>query len=189
MDVTVRGLWVAPARCLGHGGLHLLFLDFAPQPTEKAHVQIGHRCQRESRDQIASPIIKQQLIARDVQEDGRDVVAEAILAREKIKELPLDNPAALLALRNAPLAGLAKDVFVRDSPGDGCNRYRQDHQEEELPVEIHISPIRPSFRAVSGMLYIRHAGRIGPCRRRAARAPTQATDKLPWRRCGWSIPL
>jgi hypothetical protein len=53
---------------------HFLFLDFASQPAEKAHVQIGHRYQRESGDQIASPVIEQQLIACDIREDSRDVV-------------------------------------------------------------------------------------------------------------------
>jgi hypothetical protein len=81
---------------------------------------------RESSDQIAPPVIEQQLIARDAQEDRRDVVAEAILAREKMEEFPLDNPAAILASGNAPLAWLPKDFFVCDSPNDRRDRDRQE---------------------------------------------------------------
>jgi hypothetical protein len=118
MDAAVCDLWVTPVYGFGQCGLRLVFLDFSPQPAEKTHVQIGHRYQRKSRDQIASPVIEQQLKARDVQKDSRDVVAEALLAREKIEEFPLDDPAAVPASGNAPFARLPKDLFMRDSPGD-----------------------------------------------------------------------
>ena len=74
------------------------------------------------------------------QEDGRNVVAEAVFAGEKIEELPLDNPAAILASGNAPFARFPKDFFMGDSPGDRCDRYRQDHQKDELTLEIHSTP-------------------------------------------------
>jgi hypothetical protein len=41
-------------------------------------------------------------MARDVQKDSHDAIAEGTLAREKVEEFPLDNPVAILASGNAP---------------------------------------------------------------------------------------
>jgi ABC-type multidrug transport system ATPase subunit len=53
--------------------VHRRLLGLPRAAIEEALRVVAYRYRRESRDQIASPVIEQQLIARDVQEDRRDL--------------------------------------------------------------------------------------------------------------------
>ena len=69
------------------GDFHPIFPNLQAQPAKEAHVDVGQPYQRETCDEIASPVIEQQLVTGDEQEEGGDVVTEAILAREQVEEL------------------------------------------------------------------------------------------------------
>jgi hypothetical protein len=80
---------------------------------------------REPADQIAPPIGEQQLVLHDRDKDRRDIVTEAILTREQVKELSLIPTPASLAAAFTVLTRFAKYFLVRYGPGDAGHRYRQ----------------------------------------------------------------
>jgi hypothetical protein len=69
-------------------------------------------------DQVAAPIVEQQLVTSDPENDDGDVVAEAVLAREQVAHLPEEQVATRFTSRQAPVARLTEQVFVRHRPGD-----------------------------------------------------------------------
>jgi hypothetical protein len=64
-------------------------------------------------------------------------MAEAILTRKKVKEFPLIPLRASLALFDTELARLAKNLFVRNGPGDTGYRDCQDKQPDDLKAQVH----------------------------------------------------
>ena len=62
--------------------LDLLVLDIEAKTVVDAHVLIGHPNQREERDEISAPVGIEQLEARNDEEEGGYVVAEAVFASE-----------------------------------------------------------------------------------------------------------
>ena len=107
------------------------------QPAKEAHVDVGQPYQRETCDEIASPVIEQQLVTGDEQEEGGDLVTEAVLAREQVEELARVYAPARFAFRSAPVARLSKHFFVRHGPRDGRNRNRENKQKCELTFQAH----------------------------------------------------
>src|SRR5947207_10365190 len=104
--------------------LDLFALDVEAQPAVEAHVLVRHPYEREAADQVAAPVFVEQFVARDEEEEYRYVVAEAVFAGEQVEEFSLVPARARLALPDAELARLAKDLLVRHSPretryGDG----------------------------------------------------------------------
>ena len=110
-------------------------LDVETQPVINAHVLVCHPHQREPRDQISAPVGKQYLELRDEHEGGGDVMAEAILAGEEIEEFSLIPTPAILTAPLAVLTRFAKDLFVRNRPGDARNRNRQQKKLDDLKTQ------------------------------------------------------
>ena len=109
--------------------------DIEPQPVVNAHVLVRDPHQRQPRDQITSPIRKQQLEARDDEKSRGDVVTEAVLAGEEIEEFSFVPATAVFTASDTVFTRLAKDLFVRHRPGDAGNRDRQQKQFENLKAQ------------------------------------------------------
>src|SRR5437868_13022034 len=105
--------------------LDAVLADIEAQVGVDAHVLVGDPDQREERDQVAAPIVEQQLVAGDEQEESGYVMAETEFAGEEEKELPAGRVGMALGLADAVLARLAENVLVRDRPGDTGDRQRQ----------------------------------------------------------------
>src|SRR5450432_3678768 len=78
---------------LGGGDLDPLLPNVEPQTAKEAHVDVGEPYEREACDQITAPVVEQQLVACDDQEEGGHIVAEAVLTREQVEELARDQGA------------------------------------------------------------------------------------------------
>lgn len=115
----------------------MLVLEVQAQPVVDADIEVADPDQGKQRDQIAAPVRKQQLEARDGEKDRGHVVAKAIFAGEQVEELPLQNRAAGLAFGSAVLLHLAKDGFMRDGPRNRGNRQREHEEYEDLLTKRH----------------------------------------------------
>ena len=122
---------------LVYGYGYVFVLDVEAQAIEEAHVDVGNPDEGEPGDEIAAPALVEHLEARDEEEEGSDVVAEAVLAGEEVEEFARDKAAAVLALVFAPVARLAEDLFVGYSPGDACDRKGEDEKIGELALQSH----------------------------------------------------
>lgn len=118
--------------CFVRSDFGALFLYIKPNPTKNAHIHVGNADQRKARNQVPSPIRKQKFESGDDQEEGGDVVAEAVFAGKQIKEFPLIDIAARFAPGHAVIAELSNDLFVGDGPRNRRNRKRQDKQVGDL---------------------------------------------------------
>ncbi len=111
--------------------LNAVLADIETQAGVDAHVLVGDPDQSEAGNQVAAPVIEQQLVARDEQEKNGHVMAEAELACEKEIKFAAEVDAIVLTLAGAVFAGFAKNFFVRDRPGnagDGNGQYEQPYQ-------------------------------------------------------------
>jgi len=91
-------------------------LNVEAQPVEEAHIDIGHPYKREPCNDVTAPALIQHSEAKGPNGQGSDVVREAVLAGEQVKEFPLGGPVRLLAFAFAELAWLAKNLLVGDGP-------------------------------------------------------------------------
>ena len=114
-----------------------VFADIEAQVGVDAHVLVGDPDQREAADQIAAPIVEQQLVMRDEQEKDSHVMAEAELAGKEEKELAAYRVGMALTLADAIFARLAEDFFMRNGPGDAGNGERERKKPYELQRERH----------------------------------------------------
>lgn len=117
--------------------LNAVFADIEPQVGVNAHVLVGNPDQREKGDQVAAPIVEQELVTRKEEEKRCHVMAEAEFAGKQKKELTAGGVGMALALADAIFAGLAKDFFMRHGPGDAGNRERKRKKPYELQRERH----------------------------------------------------
>ena len=107
-------------------------LDFEPQAIVDAHILICYPDQREQRNQVSAPVGEQQFESSDEQEQGGNVMAEAVLAGEEIEEFSLVPAKAVVTATFAVLAWFAKDFFVRHGPGNARDRNCQHKQFDDL---------------------------------------------------------
>ena len=122
---------------LVYGYGYVFVLDVEAQAVEETHVDIGNPDEGEPGDEIAAPAFVEHLKARDYQKKGGDVVAEAVFAREEVKEFARDEAAAVLALVFAPVARFAEDLFMGDGPCDACDRKGKNEEIGELALKSH----------------------------------------------------
>jgi hypothetical protein len=101
--------------------LYSLSLDVQAKPPEKTHVLVGDPNEREACDQVSAPVLIKQLVPCDDEKKGRDVMTEAVLTRENIKEFALVQPRAFLAFIGAVFSRFAKDFFMSYRPGNTGN--------------------------------------------------------------------
>lgn len=104
------------------------FPEVETKPAEDSHVNVCHPDQRKTGNQIPSPIGKQKLVASDDQEEGSNVVAEAVFASEQVEKFAFEDETAGLAVRDAEFMEFAYDFFMRDGPRNGCNGESDDKQ-------------------------------------------------------------
>ncbi|MCU1322373.1 MAG: hypothetical protein JWM43_2022 [Acidobacteriaceae bacterium] len=119
------------------GDLYVLVLDIEAQTVEEAHVDVRHPDEGKPGYEIAAPTFVEHLESGDEEESGGDVVAEAVLASEKVEEFAGDQGLAVLASVFAPLAGFAEDLFVGDGPGDAGDGDRQQKKIRDLAGQGH----------------------------------------------------
>jgi hypothetical protein len=77
------------------------------------------------------------MVLCDDKKKDRDIMAEAVLARKKIKEFALIHAFATLALSNAIFSWLAKGFFMSNSPRDTGNRNGKNEQPYYLQAQSH----------------------------------------------------
>lgn len=116
---------------------NILVLDVESQAIEEAHVNIRYPDKREPCDQITSPPGIEHLKLCDEKKERRDIMAEAVLACEEIKEFARDESVAVLALIPAPFPRLTEDFLVRDGPSDAGHRQGQDEEIGKLGGKRH----------------------------------------------------
>lgn len=114
-----------------------LFLDIDSQKRVQAHVDVSNPHQCEASKKITAPVVKQQCEFGDDEHEDGNVVTEAILAGEEIKEFSDSNRFRVLALFNTILAWLTKNFLVRHSPGDAGDGNSENEKPEQLGIEFH----------------------------------------------------
>jgi len=114
-----------------------VFTDIETQVGVNAHVLVGDPDERKEGNQVAAPVIEQQLVMREKEEKRGHVMAEAELAGKEEKKLAAHGVAMDLALADAIFAGLTEDLFMRDGPGDAGNGERERKKPYELQSERH----------------------------------------------------
>jgi len=114
-----------------------VFADIEPQVGVNAHVLVGDPDERKEGNQVAAPVIEQQLVMREKEEKRGHVMAEAEFAGEEEEKLAASGVGMDLTLAYAIFAGLTEDFFMRDGPGDAGNRERERKKPYELQCERH----------------------------------------------------
>ena len=105
-------------------GLGLASPDFDPEAVIRVHVDVRHPGEREEGHQRPAPVRVINSESGHEQQTRRHPVREAVFAREEIKKLPLDEPAAVAAAVRAVGVDLAERLLVRNRPGDAGDRDR-----------------------------------------------------------------
>ena len=106
--------------------------DVEAEAVVEAHIEVGDVDEGEPGDEIAAPARVEELETGDEEEEGCDVVREAVFAGEEVKELTLDSAAAVLTFALAKLARLAEDLLVGDGPRGTGNRDGEKKKKSEL---------------------------------------------------------
>ena len=114
-----------------------VFADIEPQVGVNAHVLVGDPDKGKEGDQVAAPVIEQQLVMREKEEKCGHVMAEAELAGKQEEKFAASGAGMALTLADAIFAGLAEDLFMRDGPGDAGDGERQGKKPYELQSERH----------------------------------------------------
>ena len=117
--------------------LNAVFTDIEAQVGVNAHVLIGDPDQREEGDQVAAPVVEQQLVMREEKEKGRHVMAEAEFAGKEKEKLAACGIGVGLTLTNTVFARLTENLFMSYGPGDAGNRERERKKPHELQRERH----------------------------------------------------
>lgn len=111
--------------------------DIEAQASVDAHVLIGDPDQREERDQVAAPVVEQQLVMGEDEEQSGHVMAEAELAGKEEEKFAAGRVGMSLTLADAVFARLAEDFLMRHGPGDAGNGQRERKQPYELQGKRH----------------------------------------------------
>jgi len=76
-----------PQLLLLYLALYPVFFNIDADKAKQTHVHVRYPNQRETGDEITAPIIKQQLIIGNEQENYRNVMAKTIFAGKQVEEL------------------------------------------------------------------------------------------------------
>src|SRR5262245_29800052 len=120
-------------------GVDLLAIltNFKTQFAERAHIGIGDEDERKERDDVAAPVVQPQVVACEDQKRERDVMAEAVLTREQVKEFAFDDRLAALAAADAVVARSAEEFFARHGPCQARDWNGEDEEHRDLHAETH----------------------------------------------------
>ena len=75
---------------------YVFMFDFEAQAVVDRHVNVGDEDEGEPCDEVAAPAGYEELEAGEEEEEGGDVMGEAVLAGEEVKEFPADEGLAVL---------------------------------------------------------------------------------------------
>ena len=114
-----------------------VFADIEAQVSVNAHVLVCDPNQREKRDQVAAPVVEEQLVMREDKKKRRDIMTKAEFAGEEEKELAACRVGMALTLADAIIARLTEDFFMRHGPGDAGNGQGKRKKPYELQRERH----------------------------------------------------
>lgn len=106
--------------------------DVEAQPVINAHVLVCHPDQSEERNDITPPVEEEHLEPREHKHQRRHVVAETVLAGEKVEKLAPQKTLRASALTLTIFSRFSKDFLVSDSPRDAGNGYSQYQEPDEL---------------------------------------------------------
>jgi hypothetical protein len=114
-----------------------VFADIEPQVGVNTHVLVGDPDERKKGDQVAAPIVEQQLVMGEDEEKRRYVMAETELAGKEEEKFAARGAGMALTLAYAIFARLTEDLFMSDGPGDAGNGEREREKPYELQRERH----------------------------------------------------
>jgi hypothetical protein len=114
-----------------------ILTDIETQVGVDAHVLVGDPDEGEERDQVAAPVVEQQLVMGKEEEKRGHVMAEAEFAGEEEEKLAARGVGMALTLANAIFARLAEDLFMRDGPRDAGDGESERKKPYELQRERH----------------------------------------------------
>jgi hypothetical protein len=114
-----------------------ILTDIETQVGVDAHVLVGDPDEGEERDQVAAPVVEQQLVMGKEEEKRGHVMAEAEFAGEEEEKLAAYRVGMDLTLTDAIFARFAEDFFMGDGPGDACDREGKRKEPYELQGERH----------------------------------------------------
>jgi len=112
--------------------LNSLPFNVESQPVEDGHVLIRDPNQSKETEQIASPVVIDQLEMRYREKERRYPVAEAVFTGKQVEELPLNQSRRLAAAAHTEFPGLAEDLFMRNRPTDARNGNGDEQQLDGL---------------------------------------------------------
>lgn len=110
----------------------MLMTNVEAQTVVNAHVLIGDPNEREQRNEISTPSAVEHLKTCHHKKECGDIMAQAILASDDEEQFATNEAACGLRLTLAVLPRLAEYLFVRDSPRDASDWYREDKQPRKL---------------------------------------------------------
>jgi hypothetical protein len=84
------------------GYFHTFPFDIEPDSCKQVHVQIRNPNERETADEISSPIVKQKLVMGKKKESHGCVVAQTIFACENVEKFSLVQTPTLITLAFTP---------------------------------------------------------------------------------------
>jgi len=102
-----------------------------------AHVLVRDPDQREERDEVAAPVVEEQLVMREDKEKRRDVMTKAEFTGKQKEELAASRAGMALTLADAIIARFTEDFFMRHGPGDTGNGQGERKKPYELQRERH----------------------------------------------------
>lgn len=117
--------------------LNAILADIEPQVRVNTHVLVGDPDEREEGDQVAAPVVEQQLVMGEDEEKGRHVMAEAEFAGKEEEKLAAGRVGMALTLADTIFARLAEDLFMRHGPGNAGDGKRERKKPYELQGERH----------------------------------------------------
>ncbi len=114
-----------------------IFADIETQVGINAHVLVGDPDEREEGDEVAAPVVEEQLVMREDKEKRRDIMTKAEFAGKQKEELAASRAGMALTLADAIFARLTEDLFMSDGPRDAGNGQGERKKPYELQCERH----------------------------------------------------
>lgn len=118
--------------------LETIDLEIDPDIGEEGHIKVRYPHQRKETDDVAAPVLVEELVPREDEEQCGYVMAETIFTCKQVEELPRSKRPAVLTASNAVFARLPEDFFVGDRPRNGSDRNRQHKEPDYLGGERHL---------------------------------------------------
>jgi hypothetical protein len=134
-------------------GVEAFYLQIHANVGEDRHVLIGDPDEGEEADEVPAPVLEEKLVSRDDEEEGRDVMAEAVFAGEQVKEFPFEKRGRFLAASLAVFPRFAEDFFVGNRPGNTSDRYRQNEEPDDLYRKRHSGSMRNRSCGLAALLH------------------------------------